>query len=194
MYCIIPMSTLTSNFGYSFDQTVYVKASAYNSYGFGTTSSANTSGAKIRKVPDQMAQPSLNVFSTDTTIILYWSSVSGSSAGNSDVLSYNLYWDAGSGTANIELTDTLVTSYTIYGVTGGQPYIFKLRARNIYGYGDFSNTLTISPSDVPGKMDMPTVELSGTDVKVSWTAPTSHSSSITAYDIEFLKSDGTTYG
>lgn len=49
------------------------------------------------------------------------------------------------------------------------------------------------PSDIPGKMDPVTVTESGTNVVLTWTAPDDHSSTITAYDIQFLKSDGT-YG
>lgn len=46
--------------------------------------------------------------------------------------------------------------------------------------------------DVPGKMDIPTVANSGTTVVVTYTAPTTHSSAITDYDVQFLKSDSTT--
>ncbi len=75
--------------------------------------------------------------------------MTGTAAGNSDILSYSLYWDNGSGTSNIELTDSLVTSYTVSGLTGGATYLFKVRARNVYGYGTFSSELTFVPSDVP---------------------------------------------
>jgi hypothetical protein len=40
-------------------------------------------------------------------------------------------------------------------------------------------------------MDIPTVVLSGTNVIIDWTAPTSHSSTIIAYDIEFRTRYGT---
>lgn len=68
--------------------------------------------------------------------------------------------------------------------------MFKVRAYNIYGYGAFSNELTIVPSDVPDKVGIPTVTLSTTSVIVSWSAPDAHSSPIDYYEINFLKSDG----
>lgn len=40
-------------------------------------------------------------------------------------------------------------------------------------------------------MSIPTTSITGTLVKVTWTEPTDHSSAITEYDIQFLKSDST---
>jgi hypothetical protein len=74
-----------------------------------------------------------------------WTGLTGLSTGNSAILSYNLYWDNGSGTTNVQLTDSLITSYTVIGLTGGQSYKFKVRARNIYGYGDWSTDVIIIP-------------------------------------------------
>jgi hypothetical protein len=46
-------------------------------------------------------------------------------------------------------------------------------------------------SDIPDKVDTPTVSIgtSDTSVTVSWNEPGYHSSAITAYEILFLKSD-----
>lgn len=64
-----------------------------------------------------------------------WTALTGTQTGNSPILSYNLYWDNGSGSAIYELTDSFVTTFTVTGLTGGSNYIFKVRARNVYGYG-----------------------------------------------------------
>jgi len=149
MYCIIPMSTLTSApYGYLFNQLVVVRASATNARGTGSASTPNSIGARIRSVPDAMSTPTQGP-SSDTDIVVTWSALTLTATGNSDILSYNLYWDNGSGTTNIELTDSLVTSFTVSGLTGGATYLFKVRAKNIYGYGAFSSELPIVPSDVP---------------------------------------------
>ena len=124
-------------------------------------------------------------------IVVNWSALTGSATGNSGILSYNLYWDNASGTNNIELTNSLTTTYTVSGVSGGSTYRFKVRAINIYGKGAFSTELVVTPSDVPGKASIPTTANSGTDVVVTWTAPNPHSSSIDAYEVLFKKSDGT---
>lgn len=142
-----------------------------------------------------MAAPTEDPSSTDVTLTLNWAPLTGAQAGNSDVIAYSLYWDNGvSGAdADIELTDALVTSFTVNGVLGGQPYKFRVRARNIYGYGDYSPAATIIPHDVPGKTGIPTVALSGSDdtaVEVSWALPNEHSSPITKYEILFMQANG----
>lgn len=78
--------------------------------------------------------------------------MTGSATGNSAILSYNLYWDNGSGTTNIAALDTLVTTYTFSGLTTGTTYKFMVRARNIYGYGAFSSTTSILAAGVPPTM------------------------------------------
>lgn len=49
MYCIIPMSTLTSSpYSYAFGELVKAKVYATNSFGSGSSSASNTAGATIR--------------------------------------------------------------------------------------------------------------------------------------------------
>lgn len=42
-------------------------------------------------------------------------------------------------------------------------------------------------------MSIPTVTVSTTNIKVSWTQPDDHGDTIDEYDIEFLTSDGVTF-
>ena len=70
--------------------------------------------------------------------------------------SYNLWWDEGS---NGEFWYSLIgiiepilsqSSFTVTnGVLQGQDYKFKVRARNIWGWGSFSPVATIRASTVP---------------------------------------------
>ena len=114
--CVVPMSTLTAApFSYVFDDVVTVRVSAANFYGFGALSpTTDSTGAKIRVVPSQMAAPTENSASTDVTVTMDWIALSGSNAGNSEVIAYSLYWDnrVSTGEATIELTDALVTTFT----------------------------------------------------------------------------------
>ena len=59
---------------------------------------------------------------SDSSISLSWTGLTGTDTGNSAITSYNIYWDNGSGTLNLPLMDSLVTSYTISGLTGGTTY------------------------------------------------------------------------
>lgn len=121
---------------------------------------------------------------SETYITLIWSTPSN---GNSAITSYDLYWDNGSGTSNIELIDSLITNYTVNGLIGGTTYLFKVRAKNIYGYGIFSTELSILASDVPEEMPIMSTTISGTNVRVMWGAPGNKNSPIDAYDIVFMK-------
>ena len=159
--CVIPMSVLLNTpFNYTFDQIVRVRVSAANKYGYGNLSAVSgDSGARIRVIPVQMAKPTMDPLSTDKTLIMNWIAISGANAGNSPVIAYSLLWDAGNAGANTftELTDALVTSFTVNGVQGGLTYRFKVRARNIYGYGPASDSTQVVPRDAPGKTATPTV-------------------------------------
>jgi hypothetical protein len=80
---------------------------------------------------------------TDTEIVTTWASLTGTATGNSAIISYNLFWNSGtSATADTLVIDSLTNTYTFSGLTGGSTYIFSVRAKNIYGYGTFSNEVT----------------------------------------------------
>jgi hypothetical protein len=130
---------------------------------------------------------------TESQIDLSWTDVTTPANGNSDITLYSLYWDNGSGTSNIVLLEALQTTIQVTGLTGATTYKFKVKARNIYGSGEFSTELAVLASDIPDKMAIPTVTIAptATQVVISWSEPDDHSATIDAYAIEFLKSDGT---
>ena len=93
--------------------------SADNIKGYGTPSPLLSSGAMLRTIPTYMNDPIKGSQTTDLQIQVSWAPITGSLTGNSNILSYNLYWDNGSGNINLMLTDSLVTSFIVTGVTGG---------------------------------------------------------------------------
>lgn len=116
-----------------------------------------------------------------------WSALAFPNDGDSSILSYNLVWDAGSGTTNQNLvglaSNYLSTTYSITsGITSGTTYSFKVRALNIYGWSSaYSAIATITASDVPSQMAILTTSLSTTFVRFTWTAPASNGDAIDAY-------------
>ena len=78
----------------------------------------------------------------------------------------------------IELCDEIIEEFIVTGLVGGVNYKFKVRARNIYGYGAFSDEFILEASDLPGKPIEPTISLSTTFATVSWQAPSSHNAVI----------------
>lgn len=98
--------------------------------------------------------------STATSLQLQFSQlISYNETGNSEILGYNIWWDANTGVTNISLTETIMTNYTVNGLIAGYSYMFKIRAFNIYGYGPFSEIITLVPNAAPSMMNIPTIEV-----------------------------------
>lgn len=72
--------------------------------------------------------------------------------GNSAILSYEVYWDANTGNLNLLLSDNLDTLKLVERLDAGLSYKFKVRARNIYGYGPFSDVTDLIPDAEPAIM------------------------------------------
>ena len=84
-------------------------------------------------------------------------------------------------------TDYTGTDFTVTtGLTPGATYQFQVRAKNIWGYGDFSSIIYVEASDVPAAPDTVTSYVDSTtgSVVVSWLEPDDGSNSIDAYLIE----------
>jgi hypothetical protein len=178
------MDALTSttspyDYGYTVNTLVKVYVSAHNSYGYGTASSVNTAGAKVRTVPIAPATPTVGSSATDTEVQIQWTALTfGEDTGLVAITSYSLYSDnaAGDGVYN-EIASGLITSYTVTGLTGGATYLFKVRATNMYGSGSYSSpALSYVPMDVPGEVGIPDVAIttptsSSTTVTITWDKP-----------------------
>ena len=85
------------------------------------------------------------------------------------------------------------SAFITEGIVAGTEYQIRIRALNIYGWGQFSQEpyFTIVASGIPQVMDPVQIEYSqATVVKVSWTSPYSNSEMIQAYEILFRTSAG----
>ena len=182
---------ILSTYGYSFNDVVYVRVASSNAGGLSDYAS-NLVGASIRQAPNAVATPVVVSYS-DLYANISWTALTGDATGQSPITAYNLYWNAGTGTVPSTLvTSALITSYQFTNLVGGTTYYFKVTATNIYGTGADSSPANVVAIDYPGKMSIPTVVNSAKTVVVTYQAPTTHSSPISNYDIQFLKSDGST--
>lgn len=120
MYCIVPMTELTTVFSYTLGQTIIARAKAHNTDGFSNTySDDNTSGATATTVPAAMSTPQYTAL-TESSVTITWTALAtDSEIGGSGITSYNLYWDNGSGSTTISLLDADQTSTDITGLTAG---------------------------------------------------------------------------
>lgn len=149
------MTVLRATFGLSISDTVNSVVYAHNARGW-SASSPIASGVTIATEPSQMASPTRGSSTTASQIEVTWTALTSPSNGDSTILTYNLQWDAGTnGGTWYHLVgyspSSTGTSYTITsGITTGTSYLFRVRAKNIYGWGTYSDSASIKPSSVPG--------------------------------------------
>ena len=91
---------------------------------------------------------------------------------------------------NLALTYT-VTSY----VTPGDEYRLKVRAKNYWGWSEFSEVLIIKAATWPTNMVAVTTSVDATTggIKVSWTKPYDNEQTITAYHLQFADATGSSW-
>ena len=106
-----------------------------------------------------MAAPTEDASCTDVTLRMNWVALSGIDAGSSSVIAYSLLWDAGDSNKAlvdfVELTDALVTSFTVNAVTGGQAYRFMVRAATSTDTELHLLLLQSSPTISPARLASP---------------------------------------
>lgn len=75
-------------------------------------------------------------------------------------------------------------SYIKAGLKMGQEYTFRVRVRNPFGFGPWSNEVQFTPSEPPNEPDpAATVVVDRVNVKISWTEPENNGSPILAYHV-----------
>lgn len=191
--CEIPLDTIRSFFGLGQDDAILVKIIAINANGAGPESVTSSGTVTVQTVPTQLAVPIRGDLTTENQIEVKWTPLSSlTDMGGSVVTSYWLEWDAGSSEANwYDLTgltqDYSNTSFIkTTGISPGSPYAFRVSAINAHGAGQASPVKTIIASSAPDMMQAPSTAIdSYTFIRVSWTAATDNSDSITEYNVAF---------
>jgi hypothetical protein len=91
-----------------------------------------------------------------------------------------------------ESSDSLLDSYTVTsGVSRGTVYKFKHRAKNIFGWGPYSDEVSITAATKPDQMaPVSTSIVEGSKVRISWTAPDNRGSPLTSYTVLIQSSAG----
>lgn len=186
--CSIPIATLTASpFNVPLSSTIVVRAAAINSLGQSPYSDVSTAGATLGNVPAQTAVPTAGA-GTTTSIPVSWTALTPTQANGAPILSYSLEWDQGTSTW-VPLTggssNDLATTYTVTGnFPASSAYKFRVKAKNLYGWGPYSTVLSVITATVPAKMAKPTLTLIGnTDVLVSWALPSNGGANLTSLDI-----------
>ena len=79
----------------------------------------------------------------------------------------------------------VTSSRTLSGLVNGQPYIFRVRAANEAGWGEWSAfSAPVTPDTTPGRPSSPTVAFGDGQLTLTWAAPANEGSAITGYEVE----------
>jgi large repetitive protein len=95
-----------------------------------------------------------------------------------------------------DISDYPGTSYIVTGgIVRGETFSFRLRARNLWGWGARSAEAEIVASRAPAQAAAPTTSVdAGTgDLVLTWSAPDDHGSEVTAYLVEIRDSLGSAW-
>lgn len=118
----------------------------------------------------------------------------GASNGGQPILDYRVSFDQAKNIW-VELQSGILTqSLTVSGATGGKTYQFKVEARNVIGYSEYSEVIAVKSAIIPtAPVSVLTTRILN-DVEVSWNAPSSDpvaefGDAITAYSIYLRTSD-----
>lgn len=182
------MNTLTGiDFQLPYGTLVQVRVTPTNNKGTGPPSDQLIFGATIRTIPKAPQIPTRGLMTSENKIQIDWIPiVSASDRGNSPILSYRMMWDSQTGTSNILLVESIIFTYTIPGLLSHKPYKFKVQARNIYGYGSFSDEAIIYTTDVPHPMDTLVSSKYGDNTQVTWIEPQTGGQPILEYQIKIF--------
>ena len=74
-------------------------------------------------------------------------------------------------------------------ITPGSSYRFKVKAKNLHGWGVFSDSITLLASGKPDTPAKPTTSISNNLVRITWTQPSNNFESITSYKVLIKHSD-----
>jgi len=146
-----------------------------------------------------MTTPASGGTTSETQIQVTWAALASPANGGSAILSYHLQWDKNTnGTTWYDLIgaspDSTVLTYTkTTGVSSGLNYKFKVRARNVHGWGAYSDAFSIGATGLPHPMVVATTTIDAATggVKIAWTAPASGGLALDAYKIEIADSQAT---
>ena len=188
-YCEVNIATvLAAPYNVDGGDHIWAKVSAVNVYGESAQSSAGND-AMYTRVPDSpisLAEDSLQ--RTATTIGITWAD--GSNNGGVAITNYKIEYRAQGDSTFLEAGTTASKAFSITPLTLGTTYEIQVSAQNSVGYSEPSALFTILHAIRPDQPSAPATGNSGTDIVVTWTAPTANGSPITSFQILFQQQDG----
>jgi hypothetical protein len=192
--CQIPLALLEEDpYNLLFDSLIRVKLTACNLNGCGAESEANTEGAKVQTQPSQIPALFEGKGTNERAVHIEWNALSTyEETRGAAIISYHVRWDKG--TFGLEWFDliglssnNLLLEHTHEAdVVPGNEYQMQVRARNKWGWGDWSPIIWVTASTWPADMAKPQtfIDSETGGVIIRWSKPDDHSSEIIRYIIE----------
>lgn len=202
------MSSIRTLTSLPVNSLIRARIRARNSEGWGVYSDVNTAGATVETAP--LAITTLTQDDTqlsNTQVYLQWTAPTASvlRGGYSvSITGYAVYWKQTPSASdwtliadNLSTTYLLVQDSTATPLESGQTASFKVVAINKYGYGpiDATTSLSVLLGQAPDAPAAPSTSVpsTGSSVLIEVTAPADNAYAITAYQVQVLTSDGTTW-
>ena len=132
--------------------------------------------------PDVPAKPTLKP--GNAKLVVEWTEPAENGASITD---YDVQWQGAGGWINHELSTISISLFTtITGLTNGQSYDVRVRAKNSLGTSNWSTaargTPALQPPDRPAK---PTLKPGNRHLEVSWSKPADNDASISSYKVQY---------
>jgi len=166
---------------------IFVTVEALNVVGYGVPA-INADGAAVKTEPhNPPIGPQRNdAGTTDTQIKVDYGMLTDPEDGGSPVLTLHLEWDQGKGVWSSLIGGTSyskLTSFIVTGLTPGKWYQFRYRAKNDFGWGGYSDPVSVQAATMPDKIVPIQTSIVGTNVRFSWFAPYDRGDPIQYYTI-----------
>jgi hypothetical protein len=192
------MSVLRDDpYGLTLGEEVKAKIRARNIIGWGNYSDPNPTGGSIKTEPGMMAKPLKGANTSSTILHLTWSPPS--ETGGDLISEYEVYYKRSS-SGNIDEIEsyslaTLTTPTSIEveinvsaedTTVETRTYDARVRAKNIHGWGEFSEVASLLAAKVPDDISLAATlsYTSSTTVRISWSEPNNGGLTITETLVE----------
>lgn len=145
--------------------TYYYQVSALNAIGEGPKS--NETSARVPVLPSRPLN--LEGAGGDQQALLTWDPPADD--GGSPILNYSIYRGDTPGGEIHHVDVGNFTNYTDTGLTNGEMYFYRVRARNMVGEGQMSNEVAVRPATVPSEPQDLVAEAGVGYINLSWSPP-----------------------
>ena len=176
----VAMADIISRYGLSQNDLIKSYIVVNNDIGPSENSDNSTGNILVQVAPLQPPDPPFATYTpapkendtTKTQVTIKVNELSGNNTGGSPITSYIVeYFNTTSNSWVVlggDSQNSLVTSYTVSGLTNGKSYDARYKARNIHGTGNYSQTGSVLVAVRPGQINTATVVASGSQAVIGW--------------------------